>query len=209
MKITDKAAKFDSILSLNCEPQKQLTEALQKRDVQFVEIEWSDEKIEEFAEYGSGSEEVRAEWVAKAIELRDAMLRDWEIIEDFLAELAADGYVYARQASEPWWYTQGDTPSDVAAETNDGNGPSYVSATSGSSPLNEWYAFASEDAGMEFFIDRLNGEASDSMKERFAVVGDEIFRAEDCAFDDGGDATPNDDAEPATLQELADADSVF
>jgi hypothetical protein len=71
---------------------------------------------------------------------------------------------YARQRHKPEWYRSDDTKL-------------YHSATSGSSPFNEWYEFDDRAEAIEHFADAIQ-------IENFCWIGGEIFHIEDVDYDE-------------------------
>ena len=108
---------------------------------------------------------------------------------------------YKQQASEPTWFNQNDDHY-------------YHSVTSGSSPFNEWYEFATEDDALEFALTFESQSVVDHYcrvtvdgKERWYQISDVVH-----VCHDKQPLTPllrNSSAIPASFADLAEAESRF
>ena len=99
---------------------------------------------------------------------------------------------YAQQAHKPEWYKADNTKL-------------YHAATSGSSPLNEWYEFDNrEDA-----IDLINSAfESQSFIDSFSFFNGDYYREDEIIWD--GDSIQNlVNLQPAEIGEMVDAESRF
>ena len=105
---------------------------------------------------------------------------------------------YKRQENQPTWF--GENESHF-----------YHSVTSGSSPLNEWSEFVSEDKALAFAV----SFESQSVIDHFTLAPtedgvDRYFADEDiAAFGNLGPAGAKEGATPASFAELAQAESSF
>ena len=113
-------------------------------------------------------------------------------------------FKYASQSHAPSWFDPAE--------------PLHVSATSGSSPFNEWYAFNSyEDAyhviagfsSQSFIDDFVQVDDEQEFYHHDDVTSEEVFKR---GFPVDGYVTthkPKEGASPACLQSLIDAESRF
>lgn len=83
-----------------------------------------------------------------------------------LQELVAYGPEYARQALKPDWYEAAEDESFGIA----------ISATSGTSPFNEWYLFQDREQAVEYMAKNFQ---SQSMLDGFQFAQGEFYDAED------------------------------
>lgn len=104
---------------------------------------------------------------------------------------------YARKASEPKWFAKAKCRGALTA-----------SATSGSSPFNEWYSFPNRHEALELIATTFD---SQSFLDRFVWDDDqsEIYSIDDVTIDEAGSVTVNAGAKPADIDEMAHADSRF
>lgn len=103
----------------------------------------------------------------------------------------ATEYNYAQQSRQPDWF--------------DPNNALHVSATSGSSPFNEWYAFESRRQA----VADLSGAANQSYVDNFVELDGEIYHTDDVDFDEFGNSAIRPSARPADLAEIVRAQSRF
>jgi hypothetical protein len=97
---------------------------------------------------------------------------------------------YASQSNKPDWYRSDDTKL-------------YHSATSGSSPFNEWYEFDDRAEALELFADEIK-------LEKFCWLGGEIFHTEDLTYDEISEGFIRlEKAQPADLDEVVQSVSRF
>lgn len=98
---------------------------------------------------------------------------------------------YARQPHKPSWFQ-----SDASKI--------YESATSGTSPFNEWYEFEDRAEAIELFTKEIDSHHD------FLWIGSEIFRFEDLAYDEDEDVyILAQGTQPAPLSEIAHSFSRF
>lgn len=98
---------------------------------------------------------------------------------------------YANQAKAPEWY-QSD------------NSKTYKSATSGSSPFNEWYEFDDRADALQFIHENFN---SQTFVDQFIEWKGEYYY--ECYFVWDGDIKPLEDGAVADLQDMINAESRF
>lgn len=97
---------------------------------------------------------------------------------------------YASQSYKPDWYRSDDTKL-------------YYSATSGSSPFNEWYEFDDRAEAIELFADEIR-------PEKFCWLGGEIFHMEDLDYDEVTEGfVRSKGAQPADLADVVQSVSRF
>lgn len=97
---------------------------------------------------------------------------------------------YERKARKPDWYRSDDTKL-------------YYSATSGSSPFNEWYEFDDKAEAIEHFADQTE-------TDQFCWIGGEIFHTEDLTYDEISEGfIGREKAEPAAIDDLVQSVSRF
>ena len=97
---------------------------------------------------------------------------------------------YERQPNKPEWYQSDDTKI-------------YYSATSGSSPFNEWYEFDDRPEAVEHFADQTE-------TDQFCWIGGEIFHLADLSYDEVIEGFVRiKGAKPADLDEVVQSVSRF
>lgn len=97
---------------------------------------------------------------------------------------------YEKQPNKPDWYRSNDTKL-------------YSSATSGSSPFNEWYEFDDRAEAVEHFADQIQ-------IDNFCWIGGEIFHNEDLEYDEVIEGFVRiKGAQPADLDAIAQSVSRF
>lgn len=97
---------------------------------------------------------------------------------------------YEKQPNKPDWYRSNDTKL-------------YSSATSGSSPFNEWYEFDDRAEAVEHFADQIQ-------IDNFCWIGGEIFHNEDLDYNEVSDRfVPSKGAQPADIDDLVQSVSRF
>ena len=100
---------------------------------------------------------------------------------------------YVCQANKPDWYG--------ASESR-----LYYSATSGSSPFNEWYSFKDRAEALRFINDTFK---SQSYVDRFTWYNGELYDGEDVLFNDEDEATPVDVEAVSDICDVIAAESRF
>jgi hypothetical protein len=116
-------------------------------------------------------------------------------IENHKNLIAAVGVDYKQQSSKPDWYGSVD-------------GAIYVSATSGSSPFNEWYAFRDRMSAIDFIRSTFH---SQSFVDGFEFLDGEYYRTDDVewASEDSDERRLKPGATPAGIDEMIQAESRF
>ena len=104
---------------------------------------------------------------------------------------------YAQQSNQPEWYNKQDDHF-------------YNAVTSGSSPFNEWYEFASEKEALDFALTFESQSVIDHFTRVTVDGADRWFCNEDIAsFDELDGYTVEEGAKPASFGDLAQAESRF